>query len=47
MRMTYIQDYNPNKLSVTSECFVDHIGIHVAKFDAFWKDITVPPTVFQ
>lgn len=47
MGMTYIQDYNLNTLSVTSECPIDHIGIHVAELKAFWENVTAAPAVFQ
>ncbi len=37
MGMTYIQDYNLNTLSISSESSGDHIDIHVAELTAFWK----------
>lgn len=38
MGMTYIQDYNLNTLSITSESLADKIEVRIAELNPFWKN---------
>lgn len=42
MGMTYMQDYNLNTLSITSDGAIDKIGIDIAELNAFWQGCCSP-----